>query len=390
MAADGGIFTYGDAAFHGSTGGLRLSQPVVGMAPTPTGNGYWLVAADGGIFTFGDAAFHGSLAGSMPDGVAATSVDPTPTGGGYWVVTAPSTVTVALAGDVHGEGRVRGLLDAGGNPIGAVAPILSAADVAVVNLETAVGWTGRPAAKTYVFQAPPSLVDTLRAGGVDVVNLANNHALDHGPGALLETIDHARAAGLAVVGAGRDAAEAYAPAVVETGHGRVAVVGLTRVLPPGWAATATGPGVASAFDEAASVAAVRAAAAAADHVVVTVHWGVELDRCPDPAQRRLADLLLGAGADVVAGHHPHVLQGIARRGRGLVAYSLGNFVWYHSRPPSSTTGVLTASLDRRGVVAHRFVPARIDGAGRPVPLGGVEAEAVAAEVAALAPGAGRC
>src|SRR3546814_20085687 len=60
VAADGGIFTFGDARFHGSTGAMKLNQPIVGMAPTPTGSGYWLVAADGGIFTFGDARFHGS------------------------------------------------------------------------------------------------------------------------------------------------------------------------------------------------------------------------------------------------------------------------------------------------------------------------------------------
>ena len=64
VASDGGIFTFGDAGFHGSTGNITLNKPIVGMAATPTGNGYWLVASDGGIFTFGDAGFYGSHAGS--------------------------------------------------------------------------------------------------------------------------------------------------------------------------------------------------------------------------------------------------------------------------------------------------------------------------------------
>ena len=85
VASDGGIFTFGDAAFYGSTGAITLNQPIVGMAATPTGNGYWLVAADGGIFTFGDAAFHGSTGGIRLNqpivGMAAT-----PTGNGYWLV----------------------------------------------------------------------------------------------------------------------------------------------------------------------------------------------------------------------------------------------------------------------------------------------------------------
>ena len=98
VASDGGIFTFGDASFHGSTGSLRLNAPVVGMAPTADGRGYWLVASDGGIFTFGDAAFHGSTGGSRPVapvvGMAATH-----DGGGYWLVT--SDGSLYPFGDAH-------------------------------------------------------------------------------------------------------------------------------------------------------------------------------------------------------------------------------------------------------------------------------------------------
>ena len=85
VASDGGIFAFGDAAFFGSTGALRLAQPVVGMAPTPTGKGYWLVASDGGIFAFGDAAFFGST-GGMRLARPIVGMTPTPTGKGYWLV----------------------------------------------------------------------------------------------------------------------------------------------------------------------------------------------------------------------------------------------------------------------------------------------------------------
>jgi peptidoglycan/xylan/chitin deacetylase (PgdA/CDA1 family) len=86
VAADGGIFSFGDAAFHGSTGALRLNQPIVGMAATPTGNGYWLVALDGGIFAFGDAPFHGSVAGAAATRGIVVGIASTPTGRGYWLV----------------------------------------------------------------------------------------------------------------------------------------------------------------------------------------------------------------------------------------------------------------------------------------------------------------
>ena len=86
MASDGGIFAYGDAGFHGSTGNIHLNQPIVGMAPTPTGNGYWLVASDGGIFAYGDAHFYGSMGGShLNQPIVGMGADPA-TGNGYWLV----------------------------------------------------------------------------------------------------------------------------------------------------------------------------------------------------------------------------------------------------------------------------------------------------------------
>ena len=91
VAADGGLFAFGDARFHGSTGALRLAQPVVGMAPTPSGNGYWLVAADGGVFAFGDARFLGST-GSMRLSRPIVGMTPTPSGNGYWLVAADGGV----------------------------------------------------------------------------------------------------------------------------------------------------------------------------------------------------------------------------------------------------------------------------------------------------------
>jgi hypothetical protein len=85
VASDGGIFTFGDAAFYGSTGSLQLNKPIVGMASTPDGKGYWLVASDGGIFTFGDAAFYGSTGGS-PLNAPIVGIAATPSGNGYWLV----------------------------------------------------------------------------------------------------------------------------------------------------------------------------------------------------------------------------------------------------------------------------------------------------------------
>jgi len=101
-ASDGGVFSFGDAAFHGSTGAMVLNRPVVGMAATPDGGGYWLVASDGGVFSFGDAAFHGStgdrVLNSPVVGMAAT-----PDGGGYWLVAADGGVFTFGDATFHGS-----------------------------------------------------------------------------------------------------------------------------------------------------------------------------------------------------------------------------------------------------------------------------------------------
>jgi hypothetical protein len=386
VASDGGVFAFGDALFHGSTGGLRLNRPIVGMAASSAG--YWLVASDGGVFAFGDAEFSGAPTPGTER--AAAAIVPSPSGRGYLVLAVPASIRVGFGGDVHGVGRVGAFLAGGGNPLAPMAPVLAANDVNVVNLETAVGSAGAPAAKQYTFQSSPSLLTALRASGVHVVSLANNHSLDYGPAALLETIDHARAAGLAVVGAGADSAQAYAPAILGTPGGTVAVVGLSQVVQAGWAAGPGRPGVASAYDLAASLAAVRSARVQADHVVVVVHWGTENTDCPNGKQASLAAALLAGGADAVVGHHPHRLQGISTGDGRLVAYSLGNFVWYNNAPPNDLTGVLSVELDAGGVGGYDFTPARIDNNGRPVPLSGQAAADAVGHLASLTPGAGRC
>ena len=415
VASDGGVFSFGSARFHGSTGGIRLNQPIVGMAAAPAANGggYWMVASDGGMFSFGTARFHGSTAGT-PLHRPIVGMAATPDGSGYWllsqdgslfsfgtapqrgdaaqalgttrvaaaitatsgqgyrILAVPGTIRVGFTGDVHGVGRVGALLAAGGNPLGPMTPALAANDVNVVNLETAVGSLGTAQVKQYVFHSPPSLLAALRSANVQVANLANNHSLDYGAVGLLETIDHVRAAGLVPVGAGANAAAAYAPAVLSGAGGTVAVLGLSQVVPPGWAATATSPGVASAYDTAAAADAVRRARAAADHVVVMVHWGTENADCPNAKQTALAALLFDAGADVVAGGHPHRLQPIVpsagATGSRVVAYSLGNFVWYDNTSPNDLTGLFSVELGDTGVRGYGLSPARIDSTGTPVPL----------------------
>jgi poly-gamma-glutamate capsule biosynthesis protein CapA/YwtB (metallophosphatase superfamily) len=290
---------------------------------------------------------------------------------------AGGSVVLAFGGDVHFEGAVRSrLLSRSGQVLGAVAPILKRADIAVVNLETAVTTRGIPQPKQYVFRAPPSAFAALENGGVDVATMANNHGMDYGEVGLRDSLAAARKARFPVIGIGLDAARAYRPYRATVDGERVAVIAATQVLDDNlissWTAGPDKPGLASAKDVPSLVQAVRAARAGSDTVVVFLHWGVELAGCPTPDQRRLAKQLVAAGADVVVGSHAHRLLGAGRMGSAFVDYGLGNFAWYASASGvTAESGVVLVTVRGRHVQSYRFEPARIAN-GSPYPLSGSE------------------
>lgn len=242
-----------------------------------------------------------------------------------------------------GDVRLDDTEPAGVDAFARVRPALGEADLAVVNLETAVAdaSTGAPEAKTFVFRTPPSGARTLANAGVDVASVANNHSLDFGPAAFLSGLDIVRSAGVATVGGGPNITAAMAPVERVVGGVRVAVVAASRVIPHrSWTATATTPGLAQAYDVKSFVGQVQRAKANADVVIAMVHWGAEGATCPQPEIVQLGTALIRAGATAVIGSHPHVLQPIVRSGTGLIAYSLGNFAFGRHSGRTGDTAVL--------------------------------------------------
>ncbi|WP_203927639.1 CapA family protein [Virgisporangium ochraceum] len=296
----------------------------------------------------------------------------------------PSPFTLAVAGDVHFTGRTAPLLRDPATAIGPLAPVLQGADVAVLNLETAVTERGTPEPKEFHFRAPASAYAAVRAAGVDAVSLANNHVLDYGQVGLADTLDAAAAAGMPVFGAGRDARAAYAPWVTTVRGTRVAVLGFSQIttLAETWGARDDRPGVALSFDAARVRAAVAAARTQADVVVAFNHWGPEGDGCPSQRQKDFLAILVQSGVDIVLGAHAHVLQGVGWSGRTFVAYGMGNFVWYGTSR-STETGVLLLTIRGRDVLGWDLVPAAISATGQPVPLSGAAAERLEARFAGL-------
>ncbi|WP_408637658.1 CapA family protein [Ornithinimicrobium sediminis] len=242
--------------------------------------------------------------------------------------------------------------------------LIRSADTAFANLEAPLTSRGVPAEKAATHRADPDCAQWLLDLGFTAVTLANNHALDYGPAGLEDTIQALRQAGIAHVGAGASSQEALAPLVTQTSSGSVAVIGLCAALPPGFAATDTRPGVAPlrvlqqvSVDPAlaaeqpgmapfvhtsvhppdllAACESVRRARESADVVIVAVHWGIPhgfaapsygpLAEYQQPVGRALID----AGATLVIGHHPHLVQHVERYAGGLIAYSVGNFMFHN-------------------------------------------------------------
>jgi poly-gamma-glutamate synthesis protein (capsule biosynthesis protein) len=263
-----------------------------------------------------------------------------------------------------------------------VTPVLSGADLAMVNLETAITERGEPVpGKSFHFRSPAASFAALRAAGVDVVNMANNHALDYGPVGMQDTFDAIASSKFPVVGIGHNASEAYRPYRTVIKGQRIAVLGaldwLEPALVPGWSATETQAGVAFSIDRTRLLAVARAVRPEVDTLVVFLHWGTEETHCASAEQQDLAQSLLAAGADMVVGSHAHRVFGAGRVGASLVAYGLGNFVYWREDGESGRSGVLLVKATGRQVEEYSWVPARIRH-GIPVPeTGGAAATDVA-------------
>ncbi len=240
-------------------------------------------------------------------------------------------------------------------------------DLTVVNLECAPSALGSPLDKDYVFLCPPESLGALAANGVEVANMGNNHSGDYGKEALVDGRANLIAAGVSPVGAGANADEAGSPALFEIGGWKVAVIGFGGVVgDASWFATDEQAGIRDGDDIPSMVAAVEAAAAQADLVVVAVHWGVELDTTPRLEDVERGRAMIAAGADIIFGHHPHRLQPLDVVDGRPVFWSLGNFVWPNFSDAGSTTAVARAVVSPAGRIEACLIPALIESSGHPV------------------------
>jgi len=295
---------------------------------------------------------------------------------------AKNSISLVAVGDVLLDRGVAKQMQTHGCdwPFHNVAPALRGADIAFGNLECPLAARGQKVVKPFVFKADPKAAACLRGAGFDILSLANNHTLDCGRTGLVETMDALRGQHVQWCGAGENRMAAERATVVTVRGLRVAFVGFCDFLPEGVFLNDDKPSIALA-DEERVRSAVAAARKNADVVVASFHWGAEYQNRPIERQQTLARAAVAGGADLVLGHHPHVLQGAewltAHRRRALVIYSLGNFVFDAPArfvKATADTAIFRCTLDKSGVRSAEFLPVQIENA-RPRPARGDEAKA---------------
>lgn len=294
-------------------------------------------------------------------------------------------VTLCFTGDNLLGARMPRLIEAHGEtwPYGAVAEVLGAADLAFGNLECPItnsavrtpgkSWESIQQGHNFIFKAPPeSSGRILQQAGFDVVSLANNHIMDYCAAGLLDTLSALDEAGVSEVGGGATREQAFSPCIVRRHGLRIGLLARSVIVPPASKAGADSPGLAwlsARYDEELG-AAIRDLHARADIVIVSFHWGIEGQRRHAAYQQQIARRCIDDGALLVIGHHPHCLQGVEFYHGGLIAYSLGNFL-FTGKSPLIESAVLRVRVGRGAIREAELMPCWVRG-GRPEPAPGDE------------------
>ena len=252
----------------------------------------------------------------------------------------PEEITLLFAGDVYFSNHVMNAYNQAGGITGvlddAIRQEIEAADIFMVNQEFPFTDRGEPVPdKQFNFRVPMERASILTEMGVDIVTLANNHILDYGPVGITDSITALDGQGILHVGAGEDLEEAKKAEFIEVNGKTIGFLGTSRVyMATDWAAGEGHPGVFSTYDPTLPLKEIEEVKKQCDYLVVFVHWGIERNTEPENYQRVMGKQYIDAGADIVVGSHPHVLQEIEDYEGKPIIYSLGNFV-FGSRIPET-------------------------------------------------------
>lgn len=245
-----------------------------------------------------------------------------------------------------------------------VRPMIAKADLAFTNLETPVSFKGsayygKP--ENVTFRAEPGVLFSVKDAGFDIVSLANNHMNDYDEAALNETCSFLDIMQIKYVGAGKNYAEAHKPSIIKIKGYTIAFLAYAEPIWSVTAATEKSAGVAHA-DKDIMISDIQKLQMTEkpDFICVSVHWGDEHQHYPNTYQKEIAEACTNAGASLVIGHHPHVIQGIERKGASLIFYSFGNFAFDMADDDTYASYVALVNLKKNTLPSAEIFPVRID------------------------------
>ncbi len=280
------------------------------------------------------------------------------------------TYTISLAGDMLMVGSVGSQIQkyGYGYPYEMVKEYFLGDDLTIANLETSLTTRGELwPDKEYNFRSHPDNVQAMIDGGIDVVSLANNHTLDYGYEGFVDTLGHLDKHGLKRVGGGKNKEDATRAIIVEKEGIKIGVLAFSRVIPHvDWYALNKRPGLVGAYDVHVPdvIRTIEDLKKEVDLVVVSIHWGQEYAEYPRDKEMDLGRKLVDYGADIVMGHHPHVLQGIEIYKDRPIFYSLGNFIFGTRTDLASNTMIGQVHVRKKKPHHVRVIPGHIVN-GRP-------------------------
>ncbi|MFN3660160.1 MAG: CapA family protein [Brevinematales bacterium] len=290
-------------------------------------------------------------------------------------------VRIFIGGDVNFSWEIEKTLQEDKDPFFFVKGIMRKADLTLVNLETTIASNGIPQTKTHVFRSSPSVLLWLTNAGIDVVSLANNHAMDYGAEAMLEMREHLKAHGILFAGAGKNWEEAIQPLIITQKGISIGILCAGFQKPENLIATANRPGTAGLRWKK-LVKMISQIRRKVDYLVFFVHWGWEYVVPPlDSEQVSNAYAVIDAGADVIVGHHPHIIQAFEIYKGKPIFYSLGNFLfpqWRIEEARPAIAVVLDITKRESGIetISYLIPLYRLSNTLQPVIASGKESEKV--------------
>jgi len=270
-------------------------------------------------------------------------------------------ITMIFVGDIMLDRGVKNMVDKHGDgdfrfPFLKIADYLNEADIVFGNLESVISDKGAKVGSIYSFRAEPEAIDGLVSAGFNIVSVANNHVFDYGRLAMEDNFLRLREAGIAYVGGGFSEEEAYSPVIKEIENGsasspqtKIAFLAYTNLGSPHWVAKGENSGIAWLEKERMEKD-IKEAKNLADLIIVSFHYGDEYQLKPNQFQISVSQAAIDAGANLVIGHHPHVVQPVEKYNKGHIAYSLGNFIFDQDFSKETMRGLMLKVIVQEGEI----------------------------------------